>query len=107
MTVRTLAVAAVLLGTVAPLAAQPLPTPRQMADAREDVWGEEAVRHPGGPSYEYFRDLLPPLRYVNTTFRHYPIVLSAPGGAVKARWVSNGGGVNLRADKPPMWTPPS
>jgi hypothetical protein len=22
---------------------------------------------------------------------------------VKARWVSNGSGINLRADKPPMW----
>jgi hypothetical protein len=74
-----------------------------MADAREDVWGEAAIRQPGGPSYEFFRDLLPPLRYVNTSFRHYPIVLSAPLAPVKARWVSNGSGVNLRADKPPMW----
>lgn len=103
MTVRTLAVAAVLLGADAPVAAQPLPTPRQMAEAREDVWGEAVIRHPGGPSYEFFKDLLPPLRYVNTAFRHYPIVLSAPGAAAKARWVSNGGGVSLRADKPPMW----
>jgi hypothetical protein len=74
-----------------------------MADARQDVWGEAAIRQPGGPSYEFFRDLLPPLRYVNTAFRHYPIVLSAPLAPVKARWVSDGSGVNLRADKPPMW----
>ena len=74
-----------------------------MAAAREDVWGEAAIRQPGGPSYEFFRDLLPPLRYVNTAFRHYPIVLSAPGGPIKASWVSNGSGINLRADKPPMW----
>src|SRR5262249_39998091 len=43
------------------------------------------------------------LRYVNTAFRHYPIVLSAPAAAVKARWVSNGSAVNARADKKPMW----
>ncbi|HJZ93109.1 MAG TPA: hypothetical protein VKE40_19690 [Gemmataceae bacterium] len=77
-----------------------------MAAARDDVWGEAALRHPDGPSYEFFRDLLPPLHYVNTAFRHYPIVLCAPSAAAKARWVSNGGGVNLRADKPPMWKEP-
>src|SRR5579871_6724101 len=80
-----------------------VPSPQEMAAAREDVWAEAAIRQPGGPSYEFFKDLLPPLRYVNTAFRHYPIVLSAPAAAVKARWVSNGSGVNLRADKPPMW----
>jgi hypothetical protein len=80
-----------------------LPTPEQMAAAREDVWGEAALRHPDGPSYEFFKDLLPPLRYVNTEFKHYPIVLSAPGHPVKARWISNGSGVNLKANKPPMW----
>ena len=74
-----------------------------MATAREDVWGEAAIRQPGGPSYEFFRDLLPPLRYVNTDFRHYPIVLAAPGGSVKSRWISNGGAVNARANKKPMW----
>lgn len=86
-----------------PAVAQPLPSVREMAAAREDVWGEAALRHPGGPSYEFFNDLLPPLRYVNTAFRHYPIVLCAPGNSVKTRWVSNGSGVNLRASKPPMW----
>jgi hypothetical protein len=80
-----------------------LPTPQEMAAARTDVWGEAALKHPDGPSYEFFKDLLPPLRYVNTAFKHYPIVLSAPLAPVKARWVSNGSGVNLRADKPPMW----
>ena len=55
-----------------------LPTPQEMAASREDLWGEAAIRHPDGPSYEFFKDLLPPLRYVNTAFRHYPIVLSAP-----------------------------
>jgi hypothetical protein len=92
----------------APAAADPppraaLPTVEEMAAARTDVWGEAALRQPGGPSYEFFRGLLPPLRYVNTEFRHYPIVLSAPLSPVKARWVSNGSGINLRANKPPMW----
>src|SRR5262245_11852651 len=80
--------------------ARSLPTPREMADSRTDVWGEAALRQPGGPSYELFKDLLPPLRYVNTAFRHYPIVLSAPSAPVKARWVSNGSGINPRAEKP-------
>ncbi|HEX5270329.1 MAG TPA: hypothetical protein VFW33_07580, partial [Gemmataceae bacterium] len=94
-----------LLAGASATAADPpkLPTPQEMAAAREDVWGEAAARRPGGPSYEFFKDLLPPLRYVNTDFRHYPIVLSAPRGAVKARWVSNGGAVNARANKKPMW----
>jgi hypothetical protein len=76
--------AALFLVLLAGFAATPtappkdLPKPAEMAAAREDVWGEAAIRQPGGPSYEFFRDLLPPLRYVNTAFRHYPIVLSAP-----------------------------
>src|SRR5947208_12277802 len=94
------------LSLAAAHAEPPLPSPREMADARADVWAEAAIRQPGGPSYEFFRDLLPPLRYVNTAFRHYPVVLSAPAAPVKARWVSNGSGVNLRADKPPMWKEP-
>src|SRR6476661_8150 len=83
-----------------------VPAPRDLAAAREDVWAEAAIRQPGGPGYEFFRDLLPPLRYVNTAFRHYPIVLSAPLAPVKARFVSNGSGINLRANKPPMWKEP-
>src|SRR5437879_6454332 len=92
-----------LLVSVPVRAADPLPSPREMAAALTDLWGEAAVRQPGGPSYEFFKDLLPPLRYANTAFRHYPIVLSAPGVAAKARWVSNGSAVNARADKKPMW----
>jgi hypothetical protein len=64
---------------------QALPTPKEMAEAVTDVWGEAALRHPDGPSFEFFKDLLPPVRYVNTDFRYYPIVLSAPAAAVKAR----------------------
>lgn len=74
-----------------------------MIAARQDVWGEAALRQPRGPSYEFFRQLLPPLKYVNAEFRHYPIVLSAPLVPVKCRFVSNGSGINLPAKKPPMW----
>jgi hypothetical protein len=56
------------------------------------------MKQPGGPSCEFFEGLLPPLRYVNAAFHHYPIVLSAPGAAQKARLVSNGSGLNARAD---------
>ena len=80
-----------------------LATPKAMAGALEDLWAEAALRQPDGPSYEFFKDLLPPLCYVNTHFRHYPVVLSAPSGAVKARYVSNGSAVNARANKKPMW----
>src|SRR3954470_6454315 len=80
-----------------------LPSLDEVCDSPRDLWGEAALKQPGGPSYEFFRDLLPPLRYVNTDFREYPIVLSAPGAAVKARWVSDGSGVNRRANKKPMW----
>src|SRR5438132_5627616 len=83
-----------------------LPDVGAMAASRRDVWGEAAIRQPGGPSYDFFNDLLPPLRYVNTAFRHYPIVLSAPSGTVKARWVSNGSAVNARANSKPMWKEP-
>jgi hypothetical protein len=86
--------------------ARRLATPAEMAASLRDVWGDAARAQPGGPSYEFFKDLLPPLRYANTRFRHYPITLAAPAAAVKARWVSNGAGVNLRADKKPMWKEP-
>src|SRR5262245_27129741 len=100
-----LIVLGVLIFSLPATAAEPakVATPREMAAALTDVWGEAALKQPGGPSYEFFRDLLPPLRYVNTEFRNYPIVLSAPGAAVKARWVSDGSGINQRANKKPMW----
>jgi hypothetical protein len=74
-----------------------------MIEARTDVWGDAARGQPNGASYEFFKDLLPPLRWVNTDFRHYPLVLSAPRSAQKTRLVSNGSAVNPRANKPPMW----
>jgi hypothetical protein len=99
----SLLVTAACFLSVLRLSADPLPSVPEMAASARDVWGEASLRQPGGPSYEFFRDLLPPLRYVNTEFRHYPIVLSAPAAAVKARWVSNGSAVNARAYKKPMW----
>jgi hypothetical protein len=75
-----------------------LPTLEEALAAKQDVWGLAAIRQPNGPSSEFFEKLLPPLRYVNAAFHHYPIVLSAPGSAHKARLVSNGSAINARAD---------
>lgn len=77
-------------------AAAPLPSFREALNAKRDVWGEAAMAQPNGASYEFFAPLLPPPRYVNADFRDYPIVLSAPYAAVKARLIANGSGVNLR-----------
>jgi len=71
--------------------------------ARRDVWGEAAMRQENGPSYDFFEKLLPPLRYVNAPFLHYPIVLSAPAHSQKARFISNGSGINLSAEGAIGW----
>ncbi|HEX7446650.1 MAG TPA: hypothetical protein VF306_03840, partial [Pirellulales bacterium] len=47
------------LGQEPSLATRNLPTATEMALARDDVWGEAALAQPDGPSYEFFRDLLP------------------------------------------------
>src|SRR6476620_10703442 len=83
--------------------ADKLPTPQEMIAARTDVWGDVAMQQPNGASYEFFKDLLPPLRWVNAEFRHYPIVLSAPRAPQKVRLVSNGSAINAAAKKPPAW----
>src|SRR5437762_822950 len=70
---------------------------RDMMVANRDVWGEASLKQPGGPSYQFFADILPPLRYVDANFRRYPIVLSAPSNKTKARLVSDGSSVNARA----------
>ncbi len=74
----------------------PLPTFAEALAAQRDVWGEAAMAQPNGASYEFFAPLLPPPRYVNADFKYYPIVLSAPRAAVKARLIANGSGINLR-----------
>jgi hypothetical protein len=86
----------VLVTTPASAKSASLPTLDEAVHARRDVWGEAAMKEPNGPSYEFFAKLLPPPRYVNADFHHYPIVLSAPNAKYKARLISNGSGVNLR-----------
>jgi hypothetical protein len=72
-----------------------LPGLEQAVAAKHDVWGEAAMAEPNGPSYEFFKDILPPPRYVHADFRYYPIVLSVPNATIKARLISDGSGVNL------------
>jgi hypothetical protein len=81
----------------------PIASSKEMAESLRDLWAEAALRQPDGPSFEFFKDLLPPLRNVNTDFRHYPIVLGAPAGKVKSRYVSNGSAINASANQKPMW----
>src|SRR5256885_2056106 len=71
------------------------PSLDQVLTAKKDLWGEAAISQLNGPSYEFFKDLIPPPRYVNADFRFYPIVLSAPNAKIKARLISDGSGVNL------------
>ena len=47
-------------------------------EAGTDLLGEIALNQADGPTYEFFADLMPPLRYVNAAFRQYPLVLAAP-----------------------------
>lgn len=76
--------------------ADSLPGLSEVAFAGKDLWGEAAMRQPNGASYEFFRDLLPPPRYVHADYRYYPLVLSAPKSKSKASLISNGSGINLR-----------
>ena len=56
-----------------------------------------------GASYEFFENVLPPLRYVHADFKHYIIALSAPHEPQKGRMVSNGSGINLRGNAGVNW----
>src|SRR5437667_5270663 len=67
-----------------------IPSLNEMTAAETDVWAEAALKQPGGPSYEFFAKLIPPLRYVDANFRCYPIVLCAPSNKTKSRLVSDG-----------------
>src|SRR3954463_10896995 len=72
----------------------------EILTAKTDLWGEAALKQPGGPTYEYFAKLLPPLRYVDANFKQYPITLSAPSNPTKARFVSTGSAINALARQP-------
>jgi hypothetical protein len=102
MTTRTTRlVAALVVALVANQAHGQAAVPLDEAIAsRRDLWGEASLRQPDGPSYEFFAPLLPPLRYVDAPFLHYPITLSAPASPVKGRLVSNGSAVNALARQP-------
>jgi hypothetical protein len=67
-------------------------------ESNTDLWGEEALARPEGPTYQFFKSKMPTFHYVDAEFRHYPIVLSGPGAPRKARLVSNGSGVNSLAN---------
>ena len=56
-------------------------TLQEAIDARTDVWGDAAMSQPDGANYEFFADLMPPVRWTDAEFRHYPIVLAAPRSA--------------------------
>src|SRR4051794_32632499 len=69
-------------------------TPQQIIESKTDLLGEAALRAPGGPSYQFFEKVLPPLRYVDAPYKHYPIVLAAPRSDAKAKVLSSGGIIN-------------
>src|SRR3982750_1677261 len=69
-------------------------TREEVLNSNTDLWGEAALHQPGGPTYEYSEKPLPPLRYVDASFHHYPIVLCAPSNPTKARLISNGSAIN-------------
>src|SRR3954469_20050105 len=69
-------------------------TPQQIIESKTDILGEAALREPGGPNYEFFEKVLPPLRYVDSLYKQYPIVLAAPRSLVKSKVLSTGGIVN-------------
>lgn len=93
---RVLAIAGFMAVAGAQAAPTPLPSLDDAMAARRDVWGEAAMAQPNGASYEFMAPLLPPPRYVNADFRHYPIILCAPEAKAKARLISDGRGLNHR-----------
>src|SRR5438105_1640863 len=98
---RPINAAAALIGLAAlSCRSESQPTPEEVIAWKKDLWGEAALHQPGGPSYEYFAKLVPPLRYVDAAYLHYPMILSAPGASVKARLISNGSSINSLARKP-------
>ena len=96
---RRLAILIALLATV--IGALPPFARAQSVDevlkSKTDLWAEAALKQPGGPTYEFFEKLLPPLRYVEAPFRVYPIVLSASAAPKKVRLLGDGSQINALA----------
>src|SRR5690242_6043511 len=69
-------------------------TPPQIIESKTDLLGEAALHALGGPSFEFFADKLPPLRYVDALYQHYPRVLAAPRSLLKGKLLSTGGIIN-------------
>ncbi len=83
-----------VLSIVASAAALGQFSPQQIIESKIDLLGEAALNQPGGPSLEFFADKLPPLRYVDALYKHYPIVLAGPRSLVKGKLLSNGAIIN-------------
>ena len=72
--------------------------------ANRDVFGEAAIRQPNGASYEFFANLIPPVRYTAyAAFDCYPIVLGICGGQYKGRLISDGSAINAATKSTDTW----
>jgi hypothetical protein len=96
---RKVAMPMMLIAIVSSIALCGEITPQQIIASKTDLLGEAALKQPGGPSFEFFADKLPSLRYVDARYKHYPIVLAAPRSLVKGKVLSNGATINPLARK--------
>ena len=58
------------IGCVFPAVSAEAGSFQEMVRSKTDLWGEASLREKNGASYEFFKDLLPPPRYVNSDFRY-------------------------------------
>lgn len=79
------------------------PTLDEIIKSNRDLITDYALAQPEGPTYENIAPLMTPVRWVTASFRHFPVVLSAPSAPVKGRIVSNGSILNPLANEPPTW----
>ena len=108
---RFVSAAAIAFAIVSPSFAAPEASPgrgntpkvEEILAARTDLLGDLARQQRDGASYEFFENVLPPLRHVHADFKHYIIALSAPHEPQKGRMVSNGSGINLRGNAGVNW----
>ena len=86
----------------APLPIEPSSAPEEVATldevlaANRDLWGDAALKLEDGPTFEFFAELLPPLRYVNAAFREVPVLLADPRGGPKFRVARDGSAIEPR-----------